>query len=243
LQNVLLISLLAGLATGLGALPVILLKNIPRKLYDSGVGFAAGVMISVSCFGLIEHGFEIRKPGFCIAGIVIGALFVFLLEVLLPHPHLTAGPLTKELRRGVILATAITIHNFPDGFAVGAGYSSGIAALGPVIALAIAIHNIPEGLAIALPFRKAGVSRSRCLLYASGSGMAEPFGAVLAFLFLKSFPDFLSLGLGFAAGAMIYVASHELIPECHGHGNEIVASLGLIAGFILMLLIEVIFKV
>lgn len=240
MSQTLLVSLLAGLATGLGAVPLAVLRDIPHRLYDGLLGFAAGMMVAASSLSLIPEALRSASIVSVLLGLVTGAAFILALEAAVPHlePHFSVRPLSLNLRQGMLLGLAMAIHNFPEGFAVGAGYSSGVRALGPALALAIAAQNIPEGLAVALPFRKEGVSWARCILYATASGLTEPVAAVLGMYFMSLADSILPFGLAFAAGAMLYVASDELIPESHKHGNEAIATYGVIIGFALMIVVN-----
>jgi ZIP family zinc transporter len=136
----------------------------------------------------------------------------------------------------VLLFAALTMHNVPEGLAVGTSYSAQ-PRLGFLLALAIAMHNVPEGIAVAGPFRACGMPRARCLLWATGSGLAEPVAALAGVVFVSLFRSFLPFSLAFAAGAMLYVVSDELIPESHSHGYEHQATFGFIAGFVLFMVL------
>jgi len=215
-------SLLAGLATGVGGLPVIFFKKIPERIYDALLGFAAGVMLSAASFTLIVPAIDEGGLYLALFGIAVGAAFVYFLETLIPHlePHFSQKPLTLTFKRAILLALAITIHNLPEGLAVGVGYAS----------------NLP--LAVAAPLRQAGVSRFKSLFWATASGLAEPLAAfigLISFGFIKSVVPF---GLAFAGGAMIYVVSHELIPESHSHGFEKEATGGVVVGFLTMIFLQ-----
>ncbi|MGI6113269.1 MAG: ZIP family metal transporter [Mahellales bacterium] len=240
--EVLSVSLIAGLATGLGAIPVIIFKNIPHRVYDALLGFAAGIMLAAATFSLILP--ALREGGIMpvITGIILSALFIFLVEKAIPHlhPHFSSNGDEKGLsmRRGILMAAAIAIHNFPEGLSVGVGFGSGKDNLGLILAIAIAIHNIPEGLAVAAPLRKAGLSRTKSLIITALSGLVEPVAAIIGISLMSISQAILPFGLAFAGGAMIYVVSDELIPECHSHGHETEATFGVIAGFLAMILIE-----
>jgi len=236
------VSLIAGLATGLGAIPVIIFKDIPHRIYDALLGFAAGIMLSAAAFSLIVPALREGGLGPTVLGIILSALFIFFIEKAIPHlhPHFSqqSGQKGLSLKRGILMAAAIAIHNFPEGLSVGVGYASGRENLGLVLAIAIAIHNIPEGLAVAAPLRKAGLSRVKSLVITTLSGLVEPVAALIGISLMSVSQAILPFGLAFAGGAMIYVVSDELIPECHSHGNETEATFGVIAGFITMILIE-----
>jgi ZIP family zinc transporter len=144
-------------------------------------------------------------------------------------------------RRGVMLFIAMTLHNVPEGLAVGTSYAAQ-PTLGLLLALAIALHNVPEGIAVAGPFRACGMSRPRYLAWTVGSGLAEPIAALVGALFVSLFQVLVPFSLAFAGGAMLYVVSDELIPESHSHGFEHQATFGFISGFMLLLLLSQLFR-
>ncbi len=237
---ILAVSLAAGLSTGLGAIPLLFFKDVPHRLYDGLLGFAAGMMVAASTLTLIPEALKSGGTLSVLLGLAAGAGFILALDTWIPHlePHFSVRPLSLTVRQGMLLGVALAIHNFPEGFAVAVGYSSGVRALGPALALAIAAQNIPEGLAVALPFRKEGVPWGRCVLYSTASGLTEPIAAVVGLYMMGVADSVLPLALAFAAGAMIYVASDELIPESHKHGNEALATYGVVAGFALMIVMN-----
>lgn len=232
----LLASALAGLATGLGAIPAILLGRLSPRAYDATLGFISGVMLAAASFALIGPALT---GGLLpvVVGVVAGAGFVHLLERLLPHlePHFTRHPAIPGLRRGLLIAAAIAIHNLPEGMAVGAGYSAP-GRLGLVLALGIAAHNIPEGMVVALPWRQAGMGAWKCVLLTVASGLTEPLGALLAVFPLLLVHSLMPGGLAFAGGAMLYVVVNELLPEAQGQRS--IYGAGAIAGFLLMVAIQ-----
>jgi ZIP family zinc transporter len=233
-------SLLAGAATGLGAIPVLVYKNIPHRVYDTLLGFAAGAMLGAISFSLVLPAVEAGGLGQALVGLIAGVALLLLLEVVVPHlePHFSREPLNLSSRRGLLLALAVTLHNLPEGFSVGVGYASGQAGLGLILALAIGAQNIPEGLAVAFPLRLGGVSRRRSFLFALISGLAEPPAALLGFLLMGWLGAFSAMGLALAAGAMLYVVFNTLIPESHKHGLERESSLGVVAGFLFLLVLQ-----
>ncbi len=235
--NAFLLSLLAGLATGLGGMLVILFRRLDMRTYDTLLGFAAGVMTAIATFGLIHEGLNLGGTIITLVGIVIGAGALFALDRFLPHEH-ESLPFTCTspiaYRRGLMLFAAMTLHNVPEGLAVGTSYTAA-PRLGVLLALAIALHNIPEGIAVAGPFLACGMPGRQCLTWTVGSGLAEPIAALLGALFVSLLAPLLPLSLAFAGGAMLYVVSDELIPESHAHGYEHQATLGFLAGFLLLL--------
>jgi ZIP family zinc transporter len=236
-------SLLAGLATGAGALPVLLTRRISDKLLDVMLGFSAGVMLAATAFSLIVPAIDISGPLVVVLGIILGALVLHLIDRFVPHfhPALGAEGPASHLSKVWLFVLAITIHNFPEGLAVGVSFGSGDIAAGSVIALAIGLQNMPEGLAVALPLVREGYSRRKSLLYGTLTGLVEPLGGLLGVTLITVFQPILPWGLAFAAGAMLFVVSDEMIPESHKKGFEREATFGLIAGFVVMMLLDTLF--
>ena len=235
--NAVLLSFVAGLATGVGGGIVALFGELNMRTYDSLLGFAAGVMTAVATMGLIPEALIRGNMVVTIVGVAIGAGILFALDRYLPHEHERlpfdcTDPIAY--RRGILLLTAMTLHNVPEGLAVGTSYAAQ-PRLGLLLALAIAVHNIPEGIAVAGPFRACGMPRRRYLGWATGSGLAEPVAALLGALFVTLFEPLLPFSLAFAGGAMLYVVFDELVPESHSHGYEHQATFGFMTGFLLLL--------
>jgi ZIP family zinc transporter len=235
--NPVLLSLVAGLATGLGGGLVALLGELDMRTYDSLLGFAAGVMTAIATLGLIHEALTQGGTVLALVGLAIGGATLFALDRFLPHEHehlpfICTDPLVY--RRGLMLFAAMTLHNVPEGLAVGTSYTAQ-PRLGLLLAVAIALHNIPEGIAVAGPFRACGMPRRQYLAWAVGSGLSEPVAALVGAIFVSQFELFLPLSLAFAGGAMLYVVSDELIPESHSHGFEHQATFGFIAGYMLLL--------
>ncbi|MBT0159251.1 ZIP family metal transporter [Candidatus Bathyarchaeota archaeon A05DMB-2] len=236
-------SLLAGLATGAGALPVLFTKRISDRLLDVMLGFSAGVMLAATAFSLIVPALDIGGPFVVVFGIIIGALVLHLVDRFVPHfhPALGAEGPASRLPKVWLFVLAITIHNFPEGLAVGVSFGSGDTAAGLVIAMAIGLQNMPEGLAVALPLVREGYSRHKSLMYGMLTGLVEPVGGLLGVALVSVFLPILPWGLAFAAGAMLFVVSDEMIPESHRKGFEREATFGLIAGFVVMMLLDTLF--
>ena len=243
-------SLLAGLMTGVGALPVLLGRSVSQRLADAFMGFAAGVMLSASYFSLILPGIEAAEPSvgqtgaalIAGAGIAMGAGFVALLNNFLPHEHFEGrreGVSGPELARIWLFILAITIHNFPEGLAVGVGFGGGDMQNGISLATGIGLQNAPEGLAVAVSLLAHGYSRWQSFLVALATGLVEPLGGALGITAIQVASGLLPWGLTFAAGAMLYVISHEIIPETHRNGNETRATAALIFGLVLMMILDV----
>ncbi|MEM3381672.1 MAG: ZIP family metal transporter [Candidatus Bathyarchaeia archaeon] len=236
-------SLLAGLATGAGALPVLFTKKVSDKLLDVMLGFSAGVMLAATFFSLIIPTIELSGVWVAVLGIVFGAVTLHLIDRSIPHFHPILGLEGPPSRlSGVwLFALAITIHNFPEGLAVGVSFGIRDVAAGIVVATAIGLQNMPEGLAVALPLFRDGYSRKRSLWYATLTGLVEPVGGLLGVGLISVFHTILPWTLAFAAGAMLFVVSDEIIPESHRKGFEREATFGLIIGFVIMMLLDCLF--
>lgn len=237
--NAVLLSLAAGLATGVGGALVVLYDHLEMRTYDALLGFAAGVMTAVATLGLIHEGLTRGGTLVALVGVAAGSAVLFGLDRYLPHEHeppsfVCVNPLAY--RQGVLLFAAMALHNVPEGLAVGTSYTAQ-PRLGLLLALAIALHNIPEGVAVAGPFRACGMPRLRVLAWATASGLSEPVAALVGVLFVRLAAPLLPFSLAFAGGAMLYVVSDELIPESHSHGYEHEATLGFIVGFLLLLVL------
>jgi ZIP family zinc transporter len=233
-------SLVAGLATGAGALPVLFTKQISDRLLDVMLGFSAGVMLAATSFSLIVPAIDLGGPLVAVFGLVLGALVLHLVDRFIPHFHPiigAEGPPSK-LSKVWLFVIAITIHNFPEGLAVGISFGGGDVAAGMVIALAIGLQNMPEGLAVALPLRREQYSRRSALGYATLTGLVEPVGGLLGVALVSVFQPILPWGLAFAAGAMLFVVSDEMIPESHRKGFAREATFGLIIGFVVMMFLD-----
>lgn len=245
LINILILSILAGLATGIGGL-IAVVKRPGEKVFGFSMGFTAGVMVTISFLVLVSESW--KDVGFLMttAGFTVGALLMFSLDFFIPHIRFSTkekGLLDPRLfRTAVLIAIGITLHNIPEGISVGAGYLR-LPSLGMVIAIAIALHNIPEGIAIALPIYASGASRLSAFKIALFSGLAEPIGAFGAALFLKSSQSLVPAALAFAAGVMIFITLDELIPTAHKHGHQHFIALGIITGISLMFLLLGIFNI
>lgn len=236
-------SLVAGLATGAGALPVLFTREVSDRLLDVMLGFSAGVMLAATSFSLIVPAIDLGGPWIAVFGIILGAVALHLIDRFTPHFHPVLGEEgpPSRLSRVWLLVLAITIHNFPEGLAVGVSFGSGDVATGLVIALAIGLQNMPEGLAVALPLLREGFSRRRSLWYGTLTGLVEPVGGLLGVALVTIFHPILPWALAFAAGAMLFVVSDEMIPESHRKGFEREATFGLVVGFVIMMLLDSIF--
>jgi len=248
--------LLPFIGTTLGAACVFLLKNGFRPTVQRGLmGFAAGVMVAASIWSLIipalDYSADMGKLSFvpAVGGFWIGVLFLLLLDHVIPHMHVNskeAEGVKSNLSRTAMLMLAVTLHNLPEGMAVGvviAGWMSGEAELSLAaaltLALGIAIQNFPEGAIISMPLCSEGISKKRAFAYGALSGIVEPLGSVLTILAASLFMPLLPWFLGFAAGAMIYVVVEELIPEMSVGEHSNVGTVFFAVGFSLMMILDV----
>ncbi len=244
-------SLAAGAATGLGALPVIFIRNISGRLQGGLLGFGAGVMLAATSFSLIVPAVDAAyttygsKSGAAFivgAGMFIGAMFLWLSDKYSPHEHFISGPEganPKNLKRVWLFIIAITLHNFPEGLAVGVGFGSGDISNGIALATGVGLQNLPEGLVVAVALLGEGYSVGRSLLIALLTGLVEPVGGLIGAGVVSLAAPLLPWGLGFAAGAMLFVISDEIIPESHRKGIEKEATVGVMVGFVIMMFLDV----
>ena len=242
--------MVAAGATAAGTLPVLFARTIPQKMQDSMFGFGAGVMLAASAFSLVAPGITAAEAqgagpwgaGLTVgAAILLGAAVLLLMDRLLPHEHFIKGREGIEahrLRRTWLFVFAITLHNLPEGLAIGVGYAGNDPVRGTALATGIAIQDIPEGLVVAVALIAAGYKRAFAVALGMLSGLVEPVGAVLGAAVVGWSAALLPWGLGFAAGAMLFVISHEIIPESHRKGHEVYATCGLMLGFVLMMLLD-----
>lgn len=245
------------LVTASGAALVFFFKSMHRGLLDAMLGFTGGVMVAASVWSLLIPSMEMSKnlsvPEWFPAtvGFLVGALFLFSLDKLLPHLHINFGDdesegMKTQLRKTTLLVLAITLHNIPEGLAVGvmfgaAGMGLEDSSIGMAIALAIGIgiQNFPEGIAVAMPLRRLGMSRWRSFWYGQLSAIVEPFAGVLGAFAVLYVQPVLPYALAFAAGAMIYVVVEEVIPETQRDKYTDVSVLGFIGGFLIMMILDV----
>jgi ZIP family zinc transporter len=232
------------LLTLLGAVPVLFVRQVSRRLLDGMMGAAAGIMVAAACWSLLVPALETGGVWRALAGLVAGAAAIAWFDRIIPHLHpefpdeaAPEGPAVRW-RRSTLLMAAITIHNLPEGLAVGLGFGSGDLGRAAALALAIGVQNIPEGLAIALPLRRDGMSPGRALWYGQLSAVVEPIAAVAGAAFATSVAGLLPYGLAFAAGAMLYVVVEELLPETTRSGHVDVATAGFVVGFAFMMVLD-----
>jgi ZIP family zinc transporter len=243
--------------TALGAAVIFFSKTVNRKMLDVMLGFAAGVMTAASFWSLLAPAIEMAEKNGQTAwfpaavGFLTGGAFLFGVDKLLPHLHFdapieSAEGLKTTWRRSVLLVLAITLHNIPEGLAVGVAFGAVAAGADPALipgaialAIGIGLQNLPEGLSVAAPLRREGMSVGKSFLYGQASGMVEPIAGVLGALLVIIIRPVLPYALAFAAGAMIFVVAEELIPESQAGDNGDLATIGLLLGFAVMMILDV----
>ena len=243
------------LVTAAGASLVFFFKTMNRAVLDGMLGFTGGVMVAASYWSLLAPAIEMSEgEGFikvipAASGFLMGALFLFALDKTLPHLHINfkeSEGIKSPWQRTTLLVLAITLHNIPEGLAVGVlfgGVAAGIpeASIAGAVTLAIGIgiQNFPEGIAVSMPLRRMGMSRRKSFMYGQSSAIVEPIAGVLGAVAVTFFTPILPYALAFAAGAMIFVVVEEVIPETQPDKNTDIATLGFIAGFIVMMSLDV----
>lgn len=245
------------LVTALGASLVFFFKEVNKKVLDGMLGFAAGVMIAASFWSLLAPAIEMSEQmgvaGWipAVIGFLLGGVFLRVVDRILPHLHPSLSDQNPEgiktdWQRSILLVLAVTLHNIPEGLAVGVAFGAVAfnlpsASLASAIALAIGIgiQNFPEGTAVSVPLRREGLTRFKSFLYGQSSGVVEPIAGVFGAWAVLSMRPLLPYALAFAAGAMIFVVGEELIPESQTDGNSHIATAGLMLGFTVMMFLDV----
>ncbi|WLD94510.1 ZIP family metal transporter [Alkalihalobacillus sp. AL-G] len=244
--------------TALGAALVFTTKTMNQKLLDGMLGFAGGVMIAASFWSLLSPAIAMAEsdalPAWLPAaiGFMLGAIFLWGVDKLIPHLHPNSkmedaeGIHPDKRRRSTLLVLAITLHNIPEGLAIGvafgavaAGFPSASLAAAVTLAIGIGIQNFPEGTAVSMPLRREGMSRRKSFMYGQFSGMVEPISAIIGVLAVTLMEPLLPFALSFAAGAMIFVVAEEVIPGSQENGNKDLASMCLMIGFTVMMILDV----
>ncbi|KUO69308.1 MAG: protein gufA [Clostridia bacterium BRH_c25] len=255
-------SLGAGLATGIGSIPIFFTKTVSKKLLDLLLGAAAGVMLAATSFSLIVPAIEkggggIRGATITLIGILCGGLFIDIIDKFFPNTNLLSNAVNgyghngsnghetvnssfnPRLRKVWLFVFAITVHNFPEGLAVGVGFGDGDIINGLSLAIGIGLQNLPEGLAVALPLLRENYSKGKAFLIALCTGLVEPIGGLLGVALVQISRPLLPYALAFAAGAMLFVISHEIIPETQNQqGHSKLATHALLVGFVVMMFLD-----
>ena len=248
--------LIPFLGTTLGAAMVFLMKNkLNSKVEKILLGFASGVMVAASVWSLLIPSIEMAEEQNTIAwipaaiGFISGILFLLLLDSVIPHLHLKSSKpegIKSKIKKTTMMVLAVTLHNIPEGMAVGVCFAgaiaqnSGITLAGAfALAIGIAIQNLPEGAIISMPLKSEGMSKSKAFLYGTLSGIVEPIGAVITLVITGTIVTVLPYLLSFAAGAMIYVVVEELIPELQNGEHSNIGTIGFAIGFLIMMILDV----
>jgi ZIP family zinc transporter len=250
-------TLFTWFVTAAGASLVLFTKSFNQKIMDGMLGLAAGVMIAASYWSLLAPAIEMSdgdwKPA--AIGFLAGGVFLYIVDKILPHLHpgldiSEAEGIKTSWQRSVLLVLAITLHNIPEGLAVGVAFGTaahitdpslaqGMVLGGIALAIGIGLQNFPEGLAVAMPLRREGWGRLKSFAYGQASGVVEPMAGVVGAWLVMSMKTLLPYGLAFAAGAMIFVVIEELIPEAQRHGHHDFATMGGMIGFTIMMMLDV----
>lgn len=240
----------AALATAIGTLPVLFAWQPPQRMHDAMLGFGAGVMLAACAFSLIVPALQAAAEqgagswaasGTVGAGILMGAAMLLLVDRMLPHEHFIKGlegSRSRMIKRVWLFVIAIALHNVPEGLAIGVAFAGGDIEAAQALAIGISLQDIPEGLVVALAMRGVGYGRGVAVGVAVFTGLVEPLMAMFGVLVISLSAVLLPWGLAAAAGAMLYVISHEIIPESHRQGHESWATGGLMIGFVLMMLLD-----
>lgn len=252
-------SLSAGLATGLGSVPIFFTRKVSKKLLDVLLGAAAGIMLAATSFSLIVPAIEkggggISGATITLVGILCGGFFLDFIDKFFPDTNLlsnavngnghnsgeiAAAAVSPRLRRVWLFVFAITVHNFPEGLAVGVGFGDGDIANGLSLAIGIGLQNLPEGLAVALPLLREHYTRKKAFLVALCTGLVEPIGGLIGVALVQISRPLLPFAMAFAAGAMLFVISHEIIPETQSQqGHSKLATHALMVGFVVMMFLD-----
>jgi len=257
----LLASAVTGIVTGLGAFPFFFVRTLPRRAYDGILGLGAGLMLAAATLGLLSEalhgiqtseGLRIQRLISVALGFLMGVVVAAIMDRFIPHKH-AQGHHThigleghehdhahdhEDPRRSYAIVGALSIHRFPEGLAIGAGFASGPESrLGWLLVIAVGIQNICEGVVMGAPLRKSGIPPLRGLLVVTISGLTVPLGAVVGHMLSGWTDAMMPFVLALAGGILIYVTSNEVIPESHSHGHEGTASAGLVFGFLLTMLL------
>jgi zinc transporter, ZIP family len=241
---------LAALATALGTLPVLLSHQFSQRSFDTMLGFGAGVMLAATSFSLVIPALEAAGAqgfgswgagGIVGGGVLLGAALLLAIDRVVPHEHFikgVEGPPAIKLKRVWLFVLAIALHNLPEGLAIGVAFAGSDPVAATALATGISIQDVPEGMVVALALRGVGYGRLASASLGVASGLVEPVMAVLGATLVTLTASLLPWGLALAAGAMLFVISHEIIPESHRQGHEAFATGGLMLGFVVMMVLD-----
>ena len=243
-------SLLAGLCTGIGASAIFLVRHLSDRTEDVLLSSAAGVMLAATFFSLLLpaigygellYASKALAVAVVVGGFLLGAAALHLIHRFVPHEHFLAGregPDTATISRIWLFVIAITLHNFPEGMAVGVGFAGGDIGNGMALATGIGMQNIPEGLAVAASMLAIRYTRMQAFLVACLTGLVEPIGGLIGSVAVAVAEPLMPWTLGFAAGAMLFIISHEIIPETHRGGYQTLATFSMLGGFSVMMFLD-----
>lgn len=251
-ETMLVVTVIAGSVTGLGALPVFFRATVSHRVYDAALGLAAGIMIAASVFGLILPGMEEGGLGAVMTGVFLGGFSLLVGNRAIPHIHArytgwrqeggsgSANPEdTSRIRRALLIGTAIVLHNAPEGLAMGVAFASGLEEVALLLAVVIGLQNIPDGFAFAVPVAETGISNVRILVYTTLSGLIpQSVAAIFGFFLVSVTMGIFAVAAGVAAGAMMAVVFREMIPSSHGHGHADAATAAFLVGFATLVIID-----
>ncbi|TLS38142.1 ZIP family metal transporter [Pseudalkalibacillus caeni] len=236
MDSVLVGSTLSALATGVGAIPVLLFQQVTHRWRDILLAFTAGIMMAASAFSLIPEALDSSNFWVLAVGLLFGAVTLTVLELYIPHIDL--GHERRKIpfdRKALLIISAITLHNLPEGLSVGVSYASEDEGLGGLIAFAIGLQNAPEGFLVALFLVQQRVNKFKAFLIATMTGAVEIITSLIGYSLTSIFGDLVPYGLSFAAGAMLFIIYKELIPESHGDGHARGATFAFIIGLLVMI--------
>ena len=251
-QTMLVVTVIAGSVTGLGALPVFFRAKVSHRVYDAALGLAAGIMIAASVFGLIIPGMDEGGLGAVMTGVFLGGFTLLAGNRAIPHLHAryagwrreggsgdAGSEETSRVRRALLIGAAIVLHNAPEGLAMGVAFASGLEEVALLLAVVIGLQNIPDGFAFAVPIGETGLSSGRVLLYTTLSGLIpQTVAAIFGFFLVSVTVGIFPVAAGFAAGAMMAVVFREMIPSSHGHGYADAATAAFLVGFATLVVVD-----
>lgn len=248
------VTTVAGLVTGIGAIPTLLGARVSHRIYDAALGLAAGIMVAASVFGLILPGMELGSLAAVMAGVFIGGVTLLVGNRLIPHIHVqytrwraeggrtianSEASIDDRIRRALLVGGAIVLHNAPEGLAMGIAFASGLEEVAYLLAIVIGLQNIPDGFAFAVPVSQADVPPFRVFGYTTLSGVVPQVAAALVGFGLVAVAEgIFPVAAGFAAGAMLGVVFREMVPSSHGHGYADAATAAFLVGFALLVVVD-----
>lgn len=237
MQEMLIGSFISAMSTGMGAIPILFMKDLNHKWRDILLAYSAGIMMAATTFGLIPQSINESNFLMMVCGVIFGTVLLTLLEKVIPHQHIEEKETFRSQIdvRAKLVILALCLHNMPEGFSVGVSYASESQGLGNLIAFSIGAQNAPEGLIVALFLVNNQVGKWKALGIATLTGVIELVTSLLGYWLSNIFESLVGFGLAFAGGAMLFVIYKELIPESHGHGYERVATFGFVFGILTML--------